>query len=394
MSVERVILHSDLDNFYASVECLENPALCGKPVAVCGDPESRRGVVVAKNQEAKKYGVKTGDTMWQAMKKCPDLVCVPPRHHLYREYSQRVFQIYCRYTDRVEPFGPDEAWLDVTGCNRLFGTGEEIADKIRADIRNEIGLTASIGVSFNKTCAKLASDLKKPDAVCSIPRANYREIVWPMSVGVLLFVGKKTRTTLERYHLQTVGDVAQADKSFLCSILGKAGERLYEYANGTEHDPVKRWDAQDEVKSIGNSTTYPHDIVKEEEIYRELYRLCDHVSERLRRKGLRGKTVCLSVKTAEFLTYERQCALREYTSAPETMMEALMQLYRESYSVGLKVRSLGVRVTHLQEDALAAQLSLFSEDEKNSKYEQLAQTADHIRDRFGDDAICRALLLP
>ncbi len=392
--MERVILHSDLDNFYASVECLENPALCGKPVAVCGDPESRRGVVVAKNQEAKKYGVKTGDTMWQAMKKCPELVCVPPRHHLYHEYSQRVFQIYCRYTDRVEPFGPDEAWLDVTGCERLFGTGEEIADKIRADIRNEIGLTASIGVSFNKTCAKLASDLKKPDAVCSIPRERYREIVWPMPVGVLLFVGKKTRATLERYHLQTVGDVARADRSFLSSVLGKAGERLHEYANGTEQETVKRWDAQDEVKSIGNSTTYPHDIVKEEEIYRELYRLCDHVSERLRRKGLKGKTICLSVKTAEFLTYERQCSLSEHTAAPEIMMEALMQLYRESYSVGLKVRSLGVRVTHLQEETSAEQLTLFCEDEKNSKYEQLAQTADQIRDRFGDDAICRALLLP
>lgn len=392
--MDRVILHSDLDNFYASVECLENPKLRGKPVAVCGDPESRRGVVVAKNQEAKGYGVKTGDTMWQAMKKCSDLVCVPPRHQLYREYSRRVFEIYCRYTDRVEPFGPDEAWLDVTGCDRLFGTGKEIADKIRADIRNEIGLTASIGVSFNKTCAKLASDLKKPDAVCSIPRERYREIVWPMSVGVLLFVGKKTRAALERYHLQTVGDVARADKSFLCSILGKAGERLHEYANGTEQDAVKRWDVQDEVKSIGNSTTYPHDIVAKEEIYRELYRLCDHVSERLRRKGLRGKTVCLSVKTAEFLTYERQCSLREYTAAPEIMMETLMQLYRESYSVGLKVRSLGVRVTHLQEDVEAAQLTLFPEEDKNSKYEQLAQTTDHIRDRFGDDAICRALLLP
>lgn len=392
--MERVILHSDLDNFYASVECLENPALCGNPVAVCGDPKTRRGVVVAKNQEAKKYGVKTGDTLWQAMKKCPDLVAVPPQHDLYREYSARVFQIYCRYTDRVEPFGPDEAWLDVTGCERLFGTGVEIAEKIRADIKNEIGLTTSIGISFNKTCAKLASDLKKPDAVCCIPSEKYREIVWPMPVSALLFVGKKTKACLERYHLQTVGDVARADLSFLRSVLGKAGERLFEYANGTEHEPVKQWDAQDEVKSIGNSTTFPKDITAEEEIYRELYRLCDHVSERLRKKGLRGKTICLSVKTAEFFTYERQCALQEPSAAPEAMMDALMQLYRESYSLGLRVRSLGVRVTHLQSEHAAEQLTLFAEDEKNEKYEQLAQTTDRIKDRFGEDAICRALFLP
>lgn len=390
--MERVILHSDLDNFYASVECLENPQLLGKPVAVCGDPASRRGIVLAKNQQAKQFGIKTGETLWQAQKKCPTLVTVPPRHSLYQEYSERVFALYCRYTDRVEPFGPDEAWMDVTGCDRLFGSGEQIAEQIRSAIRREIGLTVSIGVSFNKTCAKLASDLKKPNAVCSIPRPRYREIVWPMPVGSLLFVGRKTRTCLERYGLHTVGSVAQADISFLRAVFGKSGDRLYEYANGTEHDPVQCWDARAPVKSIGNSVTLPRDLSEEDEIYRVLFWLCDHVSARMRSEQLQGKTVCLSVKTAEFMTYERQCTLPAPSAAAEPMMQAVMRLFRESRTPGLRVRSLGVRVTNLQAECME-QLTFFPEDHKNHRHEQIAKTTDEIKRRFGKDAITRALLL-
>lgn len=390
--MERVILHSDLDNFYASVECLEQPELQGKPVAVCGDPASRRGIVLAKNQQAKQLGVKTGEAIWQARQKCPDLVTVPPRHEVYHEYSERVFALYCRYTDRVEPFGPDEAWMDVTGCGRLFGTGEEIAEKIRTAIRQEIGLTVSIGVSFNKTCAKLASDLKKPNAVCAIPRPRYREIVWPMPVGNLLFVGRRTRTGLMRYGLNTVGSVAQADLGFLRSVFGKSGERLYEYANGIEHDPVQYWDARAPVKSIGNSVTLPQDISEEEEVKRVLFWLCDHVSGRMRKEHLQGKTVCLSVKTAEFITYDRQCSLASPCAAAEPMMQAVMRLFRESRSPGLRIRSLGVRVTNLQAEH-AEQLTFFPEDIKNHKHEQIAKITDEIKLRFGKDAITRALLL-
>ena len=391
--MERRILHSDLDYFYASVECLENPELIGNPVAVCGAPEARCGIVLAKNQQAKEFGVKTGETIWQAKKKCPHLVTVLPRHRLYQEYSERVFEIYRRFTDQVEPFGADEAWMDVTGSGRLFGDGEKIAHQIRAVLKKEIGLTASVGVSFNKTCAKLASDLKKPNAVCVIPRERYRDVVWPMPVGSLLFVGKKTRSELQRYGLYTVGDLAKTDVNFLRAVFGKSGERLFQYANGTEEEPVRRWDARDPVKSIGNSVTLPRDVTEEEEIYRVLYWLCDYVTERMRREGICGKTVSLWVRNADFYSYERQCTLTEYSAVAEPIMEAVMRLFRTSHTAGQKIRSLGVRMTNLRHAESSEQISFFAEDEKRRKYRDLADCTDAINRRFGAGAIKRALLL-
>ena len=391
--MERQILHSDLDNFYASVECLENPELVGKPVAVCGAPEARCGIVLAKNQQAKEFGVKTGETIWQAKKKCPHLVTVLPRHRLYGEYSERVFEIYRRFTDQVEPFGVDEAWMDVTGSGRLFGDGEKIAHEIRAVLKKEIGLTASVGVSFNKTCAKLASDLKKPNAVCVIPRERYEEVVWPLPVGSLLFVGRKTRVALARYGLYTVGDLARADLGFLRAVFGKFGERLYEYANGSEEEPVRKWDAREQVKSIGNSVTLPHDVTEETDVYRVLYWLCDYVTARMRRVGLCGKTVSVWVRNADFYSYERQCTLGEFTAVAEPVMEAVMGLYRGSHTSGQKIRSLGVRVTNLRHVEISEQMSFFAEEQKKQRYRDLADCTDNINRRFGSDTIKRALLL-
>ena len=392
--MERSVLHSDLDNFYASVECLENPELMGKPVAVCGAPEARCGIVLAKNQQAKEFGVKTGETIWQAKKKCPQLVTVLPRHRLYGEYSERVFEIYRRFTDQVEPFGVDEAWMDVTGSGRLFGDGEKIAREIRAVLKKEIGLTASVGVSFNKTCAKLASDLKKPDAVCVIPRERYREVVWPLPVGSLLFVGGKTRTALARYGISTIGDLARADLGFLRAVFGKSGERLYEYANGTESESVRKWDARDPVKSIGNSVTLPRDVTEEEDVYRVLYWLCDYVTARMRRAGVCGRTVSVWVRNADFHSYERQCTLRDATAVAEPVMEAVMGLFRASHTPGQKVRSLGVRVTNLRHAEGSGQMSFFADEQRKQHYRDLADCTDKINRRFGAGTVKRALLLP
>ena len=236
--MERVILHSDLNNFYASVECAENPELKNRVVIICGNAKQRRGVVVAKNELAKKKGIKTGDTVWQAQKKCPDLVTVAPDLEKYRKVSQKVREIYYRYTDKVEPFGLDEAWLDVTGSIRLFGSGKEIADEIRKVVKEELGLTVSIGVSFNKVFAKLGSDMKKPDATTCITRENFREKVWPLSVGEILYAGRVTRKVLYSYGIDTIGKLALAEPEFLEQILGKGGLALSLYARGEDDSPV------------------------------------------------------------------------------------------------------------------------------------------------------------
>lgn len=208
---DRTILHCDMNNFYASVECLYNPALRGKPVAVGGDVEARHGIILAKNYEAKKYGVQTGEALWQAKQKCPGLTIVPPSFEKYLRFSRLAREIYGCYTDRIESFGLDECWLDLTGSERLFGGGKAVADKLRERIKFELGVTISVGVSHNKIFAKLGSDMKKPDATTVITRENYKDVVWPLPVSDLLFVGPATTRKLARYGIHTIGQLAQAD---------------------------------------------------------------------------------------------------------------------------------------------------------------------------------------
>lgn len=251
--MERVILHSDLNNFYASVECLDNTTLRGKPVAVCGDPELRHGIVLAKSYEAKAFGVATGQAIWEAKQRCPDLMVVPPRYDRYIELSQSVRALYVQYTDQVEPFGLDESWLDVGGSVGLFGDGKHIADEIRLRVRHEIGLTVSVGVSFNKVFAKLGSDLKKPDATTVISRENFRELAWSQPVSDLLYVGPATTKKLGRYGIRTIGDLARTDPAFPHAILGKVGVMLWRFANGLDSSGVATYYAMPPIKSIGNS---------------------------------------------------------------------------------------------------------------------------------------------
>ena len=290
--MDRVIFHCDCNCFYASVELLSHPELKQRPVAVCGDPKSRHGIILAKNEPAKACGVKTAETIWQARKKCPDLVLLPAHHRLYEEYSKKVNTIYNRFTDLIEPFGIDESWLDVTGTLHLFG-GDPVAlaDRIRNTIRQELGLTISVGVSFNKIFAKLGSDYKKPDATTLITVENFRRIVWPLPVTDLLFVGRAAARVLAQYGVTTIGELAAFDRDALIALLGKQGGQLWSYANGLENSPVAPAGQYVPPKSVGNGLTFPRNLTSREEVRRELALLCDEVAARLRGHGLKAATV-------------------------------------------------------------------------------------------------------
>ena len=279
---ERIILHSDLNNFYASVECLYHPEYRGKPLAVLGDPEARHGIVLAKNYEAKAFDVKTGDPMWMAQKKCPDIVFVPPHYDLYMKHSKLIREIYSEYTDKVEPYGLDECWLDVSGSTMLFGSGEDIANEIRKRVKFELGVSVSVGVSFNKIFAKLGSDMKKPDATTVIESNRFKEIVWPLPVKELLYVGRATHAKLKRKGIFTIGDLANSNPENLRFWLGKMGVVLWQFANGLDTSPVSNIGAKSLIKTVGNSTTAPRDLVTDEDIKITLMVLSESVSARLR----------------------------------------------------------------------------------------------------------------
>ena len=278
--MDRAILHCDCNGFYASVECIQQPKLWHVPMAVCGDPESRHGIILAKNELAKGFGVVTAETVWSAKQKCPELVLVAPHHDLYHEYSKRINKIYGQYTDQVEAFSVDESWLDVTGSRRLFGTGRQIADELRERVHRELGLTISVGVSFNKIFAKMGSDYKKPNATTEITRENYRQILFPLPVSDMIFVGKSTAAALEKIGIETIGDLAGADMRMLEKLLGKAGPVLWEYANGLEDSPVQVQGAGEAVKSVSNSITFRRNLVGLEDISQGLLLLADSVAGR------------------------------------------------------------------------------------------------------------------
>jgi len=297
MERERVILHSDLNNFFASVEIALNPSLAGKPLIVCGDPKERHGIVLAKNEEAKKYGIKTAETVYSALKKCPDVQMVGSHYHEYKRYSERVMAIYGRYTDVIEACSIDECSLDMTESTLLFGDGRTIAERIRKEVKEELGVTVSIGVSFNKVFAKLASELKKPDAVTEITRENYQRVVWCLPVGDLLFVGKATAESLRKLGIRTIGDLALAEEELLGRVLGKRGRQLRIYARGEDKEPVRALKDKEDLKSVGNSTTLAKDITDREEIKRWFYAIAESVAGRLRDADVgRASTVHIVVR--------------------------------------------------------------------------------------------------
>lgn len=389
--MNRIILHSDMNNFYASVECLYNPKLRGKPLAVGGDAEARHGIILAKNYEAKRFGIQTGEALWQAKQKCRELIIVPPHYDRYIRFSKTAREIYGEYTDQVESFGLDECWLDVTGSERLFGTGKLIADQIRARVKFELGITASVGVSFNKVFAKLGSDMKKPDATTVIPPEGFREKVWPLPVNELLYVGRATHRKLNTYGVKTIGDLAKADVNFLRLVFGKVGEMLWAFANGLDHSPVTNIGAKSLIKSIGNSTTAPRDIITEEEMKITLYVLCESVSERLREQGFRCRTVQLTLRDNELFSFERQKKLEIPVCTTKEIFDAAFTLYLQNHT-GKPYRSVGVRACRLTYEE-STQLSLYPEQARLQKREALEVAVDKIRSRFGHFSIRRGLML-
>lgn len=386
-TADRVILHSDLNAFFASVETVLNPKLATVPMAVCGEPEKRHGIVLAKNELAKASGVVTAETIYAAKQKCPSLVLVRPHHDLYARYSQEVNAIYREYTDLVEPFGIDESWLDVSGSQKLFGSGETIANTLRERIRRETGLTVSVGVSFNKTIAKLGSDLKKPDAVTVIDRAHFREIVWPLPVGALLYVGKSALRVFGEMRIRTVGELAQSSPDFLTYKLGKLGAQLHAYANGQDDEPVRSAYDRREVKSVGNGMTFSHDLYGMDEISVGLDAICDLAAARMRAKGVKCTGVQLAIKDENFVTSQRQKQLTVPTNLARDLREASASLLASSWNPRLGIRSLTVTGIGLVPEDAAQQIGFFDDAAADARADKRERAVDAIRKKFGRGAI-------
>ena len=385
---DRTILHCDMNNFFASVELLSLPELAGKPVAVSGDPEHRHGIILAKNYEAKAYGVVTAETIWQAKQKCPGLILIPPHYDRYSAYYKKINAIYARYTDLVEPFSIDESWLDVTASRRLFGDGKTIADEIRKTVKSELGLTCSVGVSFNKIFAKMGSDYKKPDATTVITRDNYRELLWVLPARELFGAGRKTAAKLETMGIRTIGDLASADRAVLEKQLGKGGTMLWEYANGLENSPVAHIDDRVKAKSIGNSTTYRRDLVSETDIRTALRALSDQVATRLRKENVRAGGLKLDIRDPYFRTISRQIRLERPTNLANEIDEAALAILRGNWPENAPIRLLAVTGIYLTDGEEDVQLSMFGKaEEDRGRDEQAERVVDEIRGRFGKGAI-------
>ena len=389
--MDRTILHCDLNSFFASVELLSHPELRDKPVAVCGDPESRHGIILAKNEPAKKCGVQTAETIWQAQRKCPDLVLLPSHHEEYHRYSKLVNELYEHYTDLVEPFGIDESWLDVTGSMHLFGgSGQAVADRLRREVREQFGLTISVGVSFNKIFAKLGSDYKKPDATTVITRENFREIVWPLPVTDLLFVGRSSAGTLGKYGVRTIGELAAFDRDALVSLLGKQGEQLWQYANGLEHAPVTPAGTYIPPKSIGNGETFPRDLRGMEQLRDGLRPLAERVAFRLREHHMKCTTLQLTIRDPHFRDICRQRPLSAPTCTSLELLRAAMEILSDCWNETAPVRALTLTAQSLiPEDQAAEQFNLFdtSAPQRHAKRETLERTLDRLRSKYGTDKI-------
>lgn len=388
---DRVILHSDCNGFYASVECLHNPNIRDKPVAVSGDAENRHGIILAKNEIAKKYKVKTGEAIWQAKQKCPELVTVPPHFELYKRFSKMARRIYSDYTDRIENFGLDEAWLDIT--NGIESDGYKTALEIKNRIKEELGITVSIGVSFNKIFAKFGSDYKKPDAITCITRENFKDIVWNSPTGDLLYVGKATKNKLNRIGIYTIGDIANTSPDILRKLLGKWGDLIYGFANGFDSSPVAHMNDNTEVKSIGNSTTTPRDMESFDDVKVVMYVLCDSVCRRLREQGFMAKTVGISIRDNELNSFTRQCTLENYTCLTKDITQSAFSLFKRSYKMQRPLRSIGVSVTDFVQNNIPHQINFLQNEEKLIQNETLDKTLDVLKKRFGNYIVQPAVLL-
>ncbi len=388
--MDRTILHCDCNSFFASVETVAHPEYDKVPMAVCGSKEERHGIVLAKNELAKKCGIKTGEVIWQAKKKCPELLTVNPNYSLYSEYSKAVNKIYYEYTDMVEPFGIDESWLDVTASRRLFGDGKQIADMLRKRIKRELGITISVGVSFNKIFAKLGSDYKKPDATTVISRENYTDIVYPLKVSELLFIGKHTAEKLHILGIDTIGQLANTDAEFLEQSFGKVGKSLHVMASGKYESDVLVFGDRHFEKSIGNGYTFKRDIMNYDDAQNALTVICDEVGRRMRSAGVRARTVTVGMKDTNLSVFTRSKTLETYTCSSRFISDTAYKIILENWNMKKPLRSLTVTASDfISSDKAGEQLKLFySENELyNEKNERLERTVDKIRCKYGMRAI-------
>ena len=405
--MSRTILHSDCNCFYASVELLHHPELCGKPVAVGGDPEARHGIVLTADYTAKRCGVKTGMALWQAKRICPDITFLPPRMDLYLRFSRMAQEIYAEYTDQREPYGIDESWLDVTDSVSIKGDGYQIAQEISSRMKKELGITVSVGVSFNKIFAKLGSDYKKPDAITTMNKDEYKEKAWPLPVSDLLYVGSATNKKLKSMGIHTIGDLAETDERFLNRRLGKMGNILWAFANGYDDSPVKLENTSAPIKSVGNSTTTPRDMETDEDVKIVIYILAESVAARLRENGFRCRTVEISVRDKDLFHFSKQMKLENASNITREIAEAGYRLYKESYKLPADetearsaergfyqspLRSIGIRGMDLVTDNFWEQLDLFTDPRIREKQMQMDMAVDTIRKRFGFYSIQRGLM--
>ncbi|MBE6568268.1 MAG: DNA polymerase IV [Ruminococcaceae bacterium] len=388
--MDRTVLHVDCNSFFASVETVFRPELARVPMAVAGDAEARHGIILAKNELAKAKGVVTAETIWSAKRKCPELVLVPPHHAEYAAFSRRFRAILSRYTDMVEPFGIDEAWIDVTGSRTLFGDGVTIAERIRREVKEELGITVSVGVSFNKIFAKLGSDYKKPDAVTVIGREDVSRIVHPLPADAMIFVGDQTAKVLEGMGILTIGDLAAASPTFLSAKLGKAGTMLSTYARGEDDSPVASLLDKTDAKSVSTGMTFRHDLVSKDEIALGVRVLAEEVAYRLRKTDMKCTTVGVTVKDYLLKSTSKQTTLDTPTHLAREISETALALALSAVHRGVPIRMISVAATGLMHSADAvSQMSLFDSetDEKREKRERLEGALITLRDRFGKNAV-------
>lgn len=388
MTTNRIILHCDMNGFFASVELLDYPELRNVPMAVCGDPKHRHGIILAKNDIAKSFGITTAETLWQARRKCPQLQCVPPHMEKYQEYSKRINEIYYRFTDLVEPFSIDESWLDVTASQHLFGSGLKIADQIRNTVKTELGLTLSVGVSFNKIFAKLGSEYKKPDATTVISPENYQAILWPLPIEEMFFVGKVSAEKLRKSGINTIGALATAPSSLIRGLLGKHGVMLHDYANGLDDAPVLAEKDHEPTKSIGNSMTFRRDLVGWEDISTAVIALSDKVAERLRKSSVMAGGIRIEIKDPGFQSISRQRMFPVPVSNANDLTEMAMIILRDEWTAAKPIRLLQIAAIHLTQPHAEEQLTLFAHKSGSlEKREQVGVAMDEIREKFGAGAI-------
>lgn len=392
---ERVILHCDCNSFFASVELLKYPELQNKPVAVSGSVDNRRGIILAKNEGAKKYKIQTAETVWQAKKKCPDLILLPPHKEGYKKYSKIINQIYTEYTDLVEPFGIDESWLDITGSWDLFGDSpEEVADKIRRHVFEKTKLTISVGVSFNKIFAKLGSDYKKPNATTVIGVADYQKIVWPLPVSSLLFVGKKAREKLAQLGITTIGQLANSNVAIIEDILGKLGQQIYSYANGLDDAPVARAGESEPVKSVGNGMTFRRNLIGKKDVRIGIGVLADEVATRLRELNIYTGNIQVIIKDINLKSISRQKKAPYATNLAKDIVEIAMQIIQENWNFKTPIRMITITAQNLTDVPFAVQTSLFDNAVgMNPKRIKLEKSMDLIRGKYGQAAIIEANVL-